>query len=32
MEDITTLSSFWIFDTNGNIKQVKNESDRSKAK
>ena len=32
MEEIATLSSAWIFDTHGNIKQVKNESDRSKAK
>ena len=32
MEDIATLSSFWIFDTAGNIKQVKNESDRARAK
>ena len=32
MEDITTLTSAWIFDPKGNIKQVKNEADRPKAK
>lgn len=32
MEEIATLTSAWIFDINGNIKQVKNEADRPKAK
>lgn len=32
MEEITTLSSAWIFDNKGNIKQVKNEADRPKAR
>lgn len=32
MEEIASLTSAWIFDKNGNIKQVKNETDRTKAK
>lgn len=32
MEEIATLASAWIFDLSGNIKQVKNEADRPKAK
>jgi hypothetical protein len=32
MEDIKSLTSAWIFDSKGTIKQVKNETDRLKAK
>ena len=32
MEDITTLKSAWMFDSKGNVKQIKNEADRAKAK
>ena len=32
MEDIATLNSAWIFDKKGNLKTVKNEADRNKAK